>query len=81
MTFDDDFMRLNFPDGSTKIYSLKQNDMEWPPPEKIMVDFDGGVVTLRRESYSVITDEERARMTHVCRGAEYRTVEVEHGRS
>lgn len=66
MTFDDDHLVLEF-DGGTKRVLLKKIGIDWPPPERINVmGFD--MVQTRR---SQLTDEQRAEMTHVCRGAEY----------
>ena len=66
MTFDDDFVRLNF-QGGTKIIRCKLLGLTWPPPEEI--DIEG--FKLKRIRLSSITDEQRKTMTHVCRGAEY----------
>lgn len=67
MTFDDDFLQVQF-DGGLRRAFLKKNGLEWPPPETI--DLFG--FRLERVRFSEITDEQRAGMTHVCRGAEYR---------
>ena len=66
MTFDDDFVVLNF-DGGTKRIRCRDLGIDWPPPEKLTV----AGFTLTRSRFSSITDEQRADMTHVCRGAEY----------
>lgn len=66
MTFDDDFVRVHFQAGPRN-YRLIGLGLTWPPPEKL--DIMGFVFV--RHTYSGITDEERAGMTHVCRGAEY----------
>lgn len=68
MTFDDDFMRCGLMDAP-----LKQLGLEWPPPAFLHIRNHGELpdLYLRRVSYSEITDEQRARMTHVCRGAQY----------
>lgn len=70
MTFDDDLMVLNF--GTEKrMVNCKRNGIEWPPPERFI--FAG--TEFKRVRMSTLTDEQRAGMTHVFRGAEYRTVE------
>ena len=81
MTFDDDFVRLNFITGVAN-FPLKNVGLEWPPPERVFVEplgflreptpDDDPTYLMRRVSFSQITDEQRATMTHVCRGAEYR---------
>ncbi len=63
MTFEDDFLKL---DDIGFILCSKLN-LEWPPPET--VEFAG--ISFERIRYSQITDEQRAEMTHVARGAEY----------
>jgi hypothetical protein len=70
MTYDDDFVRLpTLVAGDTNI-PLVRLGLEWPPPEE--VNFYG--LLYRRVSYSEITDEQRAEMTHVARGAQYEFV-------
>jgi hypothetical protein len=66
MTFDDDFIRVCFQTGQRN-YVLKSLGLAWPPPE--LIDIAG--FQFKRSSMSSITDEQRAGMTHVCRGAEY----------
>lgn len=67
-TFDDDFIRFQGgPLDGAQAYCAK-NGMEWPPPETLPAN-DG--VVYRRESYSIITDEQREGMTHIMRGALY----------
>jgi hypothetical protein len=70
MTFDDDIVVLNHPCRTLRIPCVKLG-LEWPPPEILGV---GEYGTFSRVNYSKITDEERARMTHVVRGAEYNLV-------
>lgn len=70
MVFDDDFLQLEF-DGATKRVLAKPLGLDWPPPERI--DFMG--FELVRVSHSQITDEQRAEMDFVCRGARYVTPE------
>lgn len=79
-TFDDDSMRLHM-GISSPLVPIKKFGFEWPPPERIYMaehgvlrealpeDEDSYVMV--RVRYSAITDEQRAKMTHVFRGAEY----------
>lgn len=71
MTFDDDYIQLRLSTGPLRI-PCKQLGLTWPPPERFEVT--GGPLSVprfKRVSFSQITDAERARMTRVCRGAEY----------
>jgi hypothetical protein len=79
VTFDDDFVRFNLLFGAENIACVKLG-LEWPPPERIVIehgrvraatDDDPASSVLIMDRMSEITDEERATMTHVCRGAEY----------
>lgn len=80
ITFDDDFVRLNMSVGSHSIPLVKLG-LAWPPPERLYFEAEGIIreVTDGDEAWAVmkqtrrsqITDEMRAEMTHVCRGAEY----------
>lgn len=66
MTFDDDFLQLEF-DGGTKRVTCRSLGLDWPPPERINVmGFD-----MDRESHSQITDAQRQELTMVMRGARY----------
>lgn len=66
MTFNDDMVQLEF-DGGTRRVTCKALGLDWPPPEFINVSgFE-----MMRTGMSCITDEERATMTHVIRGAVY----------
>lgn len=66
MTFDDDFLQLEF-DGGTKRVSCRSLGIDWPPPERINVmGFE-----MVRESFSQITDEQREKMTMIIRGTRY----------
>jgi hypothetical protein len=68
MTFDDDFIRIPISVLDRNInVTLKTLGLEWPPPE----EFIWLGLVYKRERYSEITDEQRAGMTHVVRGAEY----------
>lgn len=72
MTFDDDYMFFGVRLGVPLRVRCKDAGVEWPPPEFVQVV--GGPISepyFRRESYSQITDEQRATMTRVCRGASY----------
>lgn len=66
MTYDDDYIRLQF-DWGYKDLTCKAAGFDWPPPEVIEVM----TFRMRRRRHSSITDDERKGMTHVCRGAEY----------
>ncbi len=79
--FADDFVELHLSIGTPRI--MLPSDIDWPPPEFIM--FDDNVLReatkddprdeiMRRVRHSQITDEQRAKMSHVCRGAEYQYV-------
>lgn len=74
------FVRLHLMAGSVTVPAALL-DLEWPPPERLWIDRDGiweatdddpVSDVLYRRSISVITDEQRERMTHVARVAEYR---------
>lgn len=67
MTFDDDFAQFEF-DGGTKRVRMKDIKVEWPGPE--LVEIHG--FRMRRVQHSQISDEARAKMTHIARGALYR---------
>lgn len=69
MTFDDDFVRIGMVNAT-----LKSLGLEWPPPPFIEVNNHGELpnLLLKRTRLSELTDDERAGMTHVARGAEYR---------
>lgn len=71
MTFDDDFVRLMSQDGK-KLMDMpcRAINLEWPPPHNLSVfGFDWVLLSI-----SQLTDDERASMTHVIRGAEYALV-------
>lgn len=72
MTFDDDFVRLNFSGGRHMNVLLKKLDLEWPPPERLHLN----AIEFKRIGLSSITDEQRGEMTHVCRGAEYNSEQL-----
>lgn len=68
MTFDDDFVRLNFPQTNMeRNVTCKSLNLEWPPPEEITVS--GFVFRLIRRSK--LTDKQRMACPAVMRGAEY----------
>lgn len=66
MTFDDDFLQLVL-NGRVKRVTCKQAGVSWPPPERI----SAGSIVMRQVRRSQLSDDERAVMTHVRRGAEY----------
>lgn len=77
MTFDDDFVRFQMDLGRLDV-SIKSLNLDWPPPTQIIYH---GVV-FERVSMSQLTDEQRAEMNQLCRGAEYQVIGVtvrEHG--
>lgn len=66
MTFDDDFLQIEFAIGPRRVL-CRSAGVEWPPPERLnIMGFE-----FQRASYSQITDEQRAGIDHVCRGARY----------
>ena len=67
MTFDDDFIQLNVEGVGVLRFSCGPAGIEWPPPPLIV--FNGEVYKQVRRSE--ITDEQRAEMTMIARGAEY----------
>lgn len=71
MTFDDDFVRIPIAtlDRSINVM-LAKIGVEWPPPEDLMING----LHYRQIRCSEITDEQRAGMTNVIRGAEYEYV-------
>ena len=70
MTFDDDFVQLTL-GGGIRRFMCKDLGVSWPPPEFIAVESVAVMITFKRLRFSALTDEERAEMTNVCRGAEY----------
>lgn len=68
MTFDDDFVLV----GGVRA-TLKSLGLEWPPPPFMRINMHGELDDLfvKRLRMSEITDEQREKMTRVCRGAEY----------
>lgn len=70
MTFDDDYVRLLTPFGH-KTIPLLQLGLQWPPPEEISVHG----ASFKRLRLSQITDDQRAELTRVARGAEYQLVQ------
>lgn len=71
MTFDDDFIQLNTEQGVKRLL-CKPAGVEWPPPETI--NYAGFLY--ERVRYSQITDEQRAELTMLMRGAEYNCVGI-----
>jgi hypothetical protein len=84
MTFDDDYIQYAV-DGNVRRHPCKLVRLDWPPAETLNMRFltwDGNdahdiTYSLKRLRFSSITDDERAQMTHVCRGAEYEVVSTE----
>lgn len=74
MTYDDDHLLVEIPGiGAVRIPCVDAG-IEWPPPERInftstKLPIAAGVYV--RESYSLITDEQRAGLQRVMRGARY----------
>lgn len=68
VTFDDDFIRIGMITPT-----LKSLGLTWPPPQFIKINNHGELPNrlFKRVRCSDITDEQRAQMTHVARGAEY----------
>lgn len=71
MTYDDDMLELNFPNGPLRL-TCAGAGVSWPPPDEF--EFVG--TTFKRVSMSEITDEQRGEMDFLIRGARY---EVAHG--
>lgn len=69
MTFSDDFLRIEFETGRIDILCSKAG-VTWPPPLEIRV---GGFRFLR-VGMSELTDAQREKIIHVCRGALYMPV-------
>lgn len=73
MTFEDDFLLFQMPSGPHKVL-CHQLGIQWPPPTTLRLrGFEPPFSDLdfRMLRMSTITDQQRANMTHVCRGAEY----------
>lgn len=66
MTFQDDFV-VFLTEGGRYHALLCNLSIEWPPPSRL--ELLG--LEFVRARMSEITDEQRQRMTHVARGAEY----------
>jgi hypothetical protein len=69
MTFDNDMIKIETLSGP-RYYKVKDVGLEWPPPEKI--DFLG--FPFQRVSISLLTDEQRANLSFVLRGAHYEPI-------
>jgi hypothetical protein len=65
--FDDDFIQLG-------LGGLRYRPPFWPPP--LVVKPFGEDKLYVQVSMSEITDEQREKMTHVCRGSLYREVKI-----
>ena len=66
MTFDDDFIQLEFAGGARRI-ACKSMGVTWPPPARL----DVAGFPFVRETYSLITAEQRKEMDFLARGARY----------
>lgn len=76
MTFDDDFVQFSLTNmGVVFRQACRDLNVQWPPPERLEIQ---GFV-FKRIRLSPITDEQRAGMTNVCRGAEYEMAHDEEG--
>jgi len=76
MTYEDDYCQFDFGELGIKRITCKDVGVDWPPPTCISVQIMDGKKLMRTIDFecinhSQITDEQRAGMTHVCRGAEY----------
>lgn len=66
--FEDDFMLME----GGPLAGKRCGVAFWPPPVEVRwTDPEKVVYTYDRTSFSQITDEQRDKMTHVCRGAAY----------
>lgn len=74
MTFDDDFMRFILPHGAKDVTCKAAGVRDWPPPE--FVEVLG--LRMRRESYSKLSDEDRAASTALVRASLYVVAEKFH---
>lgn len=66
MTYSDDFIRVQFPNGTRDITCADAN-LSWPPPE--LITLDG--IEFRQVRYSKITDRQRGEARSVIRSATY----------
>lgn len=78
-TFNDDYIQLELATGTRRL-ACTTVGLTWPPPEKLWLDEhglrianadDNEAEVLVRTSMSIITDEERAGMDRIMRGALY----------
>ena len=67
MTFDDDFIQLVVDGVGVVRFPCAPAGIAWPPPDLIMFND----VMYRQVRRSAITDEQRAELTMIARGAEY----------
>lgn len=76
--YEDDFVRLDLKDMQTMVYTLPDLGLSWPCAALLEITIgDGDRRLFEIVSRSYITDAQRAEMTHVARGAEYREREYE----
>jgi hypothetical protein len=91
MTFDDDYVRLLRLEGPPVLLTCKSLELDWPPPTFITIsgplsleelldstDESEPIMQFERVRYSQITDDDRAGMRHVVRGAEYQQLQENH---
>lgn len=84
MTYDDDYIQLETAEGTRRWFCRKVG-LTWPPPEHLWFDEVGLRIAnsddvegenqqclLVRESMSIVSDEQRAELDDVRRGALYR---------
>lgn len=73
MTFEDDFLLFQLPAGPRRLLCVDMG-IAWPPPLTIRLrgfeppyrDIDFRLLTM-----STMTDQERANLSTICRGAQY----------
>jgi hypothetical protein len=68
VTFDTDFCRFVFKDGSRLDFMCKELMVEWPPPEYMCL----AGRNFQRVRYSLIKDNDPRLRSITARGAEYR---------
>ena len=67
MTFDDDFIQLVVDGVGVVRFPCAPAGIAWPPPDLNMLND----MMYRQVRRSAITDEQRAELTMIARGAEY----------
>ncbi len=66
MTYPDDYCCIETDKGRANV-TCENLGIPWPPPEQLNINS----TIYQRVSLSSITDEQRGKMSHVCRGALY----------